>query len=268
MDAEQLFLACLGLVERLVATTCRRHRLTREESEDFASVVKLKLLADDYAVLRAYGGRSSLRGYLAAVVQHAYLDHCNHLWGKWRPSAEARRHGALAVRLETLLHRDGLSIDQACAMAAPAERNEMRRLAPLLPARFPRRFEDGERLARLAAKEGSPEADLLDKEHRQTTEALASALAAAIEELPPADRLLLKLRCEGEVTMVSLARSLGVAPRQLYGQWESLLRRLRAVLEPRLGAAAYPASERRSRVTNSRSARRTSSAWRRVSVLS
>ena len=41
-DFERLFLDNLALIDRIVATTCRRNRLTKEESEDFASVVKLK----------------------------------------------------------------------------------------------------------------------------------------------------------------------------------------------------------------------------------
>ena len=91
MDAETLFLEKLPLVDRILAVTSRRNRLTKEEAEDFASVVKLKLIANDYEVLRAFAGRCSLAGYLTAVVQRAYIDHCNHLWGKWRPSAEAGR---------------------------------------------------------------------------------------------------------------------------------------------------------------------------------
>src|SRR5688572_2526377 len=106
-DSERLLLDNLPLLERILAATCRRYRLSREEAEDFSSVVRLKLIADDYQVLRAYAGRSSLASYLGAVVQRAWLDHCNHLWGKWRPSAEARRLGPLGIRLDTLLHRDG-----------------------------------------------------------------------------------------------------------------------------------------------------------------
>ena len=91
MDAERVFLDNLALIDRIVAATCRRNRMTAEETEDFGSSLKLKLIANDYEVLRAFEGRCSLGGYLTAVVQRAFIDHRNHLWGRWRPSAEARR---------------------------------------------------------------------------------------------------------------------------------------------------------------------------------
>ncbi len=42
------------------------------------------------------------------------LDYQNHLWGKWHPSAEAKRLGPMAVRLERLRYRDQLSFEEAC----------------------------------------------------------------------------------------------------------------------------------------------------------
>ena len=52
MSPEQIFLAELPRIERVIGATCRRHRLRAEEAEEFASTVRLKLIADDYAVLR------------------------------------------------------------------------------------------------------------------------------------------------------------------------------------------------------------------------
>ena len=40
-------------------------------------------------------------------------DWRNARWGKWRPSAEARRQGALATHLERLMRRDGLTFEEA-----------------------------------------------------------------------------------------------------------------------------------------------------------
>ena len=90
MDAERLFLDNLALIDRIVAATCRRHRLTAEETEDFGSSVKLKLIANDYEVIRAFQGRCSLAGYLTAVILRAFIDHRNHLWGRWRPTGFLR----------------------------------------------------------------------------------------------------------------------------------------------------------------------------------
>ncbi len=231
MDLERLFVDNLPLIERIIAATCRRNRLTKEESEDFASVVKLKLIADDYGVLRTWCGKSTLPGYLLTVIQRAYCDHRNHLWGKWRPSAEARRLGPLAMKLDTLLYRDGMTLDEACATAAPEDRDEMRRLAPMLPPRTKRRWEDVEQLEQLPAGEASPEALLLERERCEAAAGIERVLAEALGTLSAEDRLLVQLRFERGVKLASLARSYGVEGRQLYRRWELLAKKLRKVLE-------------------------------------
>ncbi|HET9767705.1 MAG TPA: sigma-70 family RNA polymerase sigma factor [Thermoanaerobaculia bacterium] len=233
VELERLFLDNLAFVERVVAKTCRRNRLTKEEGEDFASVVSIKLIADDYGVLRKFTGTcgASLRGYLIAVVQHAYQDHRNRQWGKWRPSAEARRLGPLAVKLDTMLHRDGLTLDEACALAAPEDREEMQRLASKLPARTKRRMEDTQQLEQVPSSERSPEARLIDDEREQIVAGLRRELAAALAGLKPEDRLLLQLRLERRLSLASVAKAYGVEARQLYRQWELLIRQLRTRLE-------------------------------------
>lgn len=232
-DLERLFLDNLALIDRIVASTCRRNRLTKEESEDFASVVKLKLLADDYAVLRKFTGKcnGSLRGYLVAVVQHAYQDHRNHLWGKWRPSAEARRLGPLAMKLDTMLHRDGLTLDEACALAEPGDREEMQRLATKLPPRARRRMEDVQQLEQVPSSDRTPEAVLIDRERETVGDTLERVLAEAVAALKAEDKLLLHLRLERRLSLASVAKAYGVDPRQVYRRWELLIKQLRTRLE-------------------------------------
>lgn len=232
-DFERLFLDNLALIDRIVATTCRRNRLTKEESEDFASVVRLKLIVDDYAVLRKFTGKcdASLRGYLIAVVQHAYQDHRNRQWGKWRPSAEARRLGPLAVKLDTQLHRDGLTLEEALALAAPEDREEMQRLATKLPSRTKRRMEDVEELEQLPSRDRSPEARLIDRERETVAVDLDRVLADAVQGLIPEDQLLIQLRLERGLSLASVAKAYRCEPRQLYRRWELLIRQLRTRLE-------------------------------------
>jgi RNA polymerase sigma factor (sigma-70 family) len=232
MDFERLFLDNLALIDRIVAATCRRNRLTKEEAEDFASVVKLKLIGDDYAVLRKFAGKldASLRSYLIAVVQHAYQDHRNHLWGKWRPSAKARRLGPLAIKLDTLLSRDGLTLEEACALA-PDDREEMQRLVSKLPPRAKRRMEDTRELQHLPSGDSTPEAMLIEREREQVAESLERVLAEAVKGLTEEDRLLLHLRLERRLSLASVAKAYGVEARQLYRRWELLIRQLRTQLE-------------------------------------
>jgi hypothetical protein len=60
-DPEEVLVSHLDLIERLIAFTVRRHGLVRVEAEEFASTVKLKLVEDDFAVLRSFERRSSSR---------------------------------------------------------------------------------------------------------------------------------------------------------------------------------------------------------------
>ena len=78
MDAEQLFLAHLPLIEEVATKTCRRRHLRPEDAEDFLSLVRMKFFTDDYQVLRRFQGRSSFPTYVTTVVQHLFLDYCNH----------------------------------------------------------------------------------------------------------------------------------------------------------------------------------------------
>jgi RNA polymerase sigma factor (sigma-70 family) len=231
MDLEKLYLDNLALIERIIALTCRRQRLTKEEGEDFASEVTLKLLANDYEVLRRFSGRCTLAGYLTTVVQHAFLDHRNHLWGKWRPCAEAKRLGPLAIKLDMLMNRDRMSLEAACATVPAEDREAMRALAPRIPVRVKRTVEGTAELDRMPASDGSPEAHLLSEERERAAAGLERILAVAVEGLSAEDRLLIQLRLGNGVSLANVARSYGQDARQLYRRWETLLRRLRGTLE-------------------------------------
>jgi RNA polymerase sigma factor (sigma-70 family) len=237
VSPEQIFLAELPRIERVIGATCRRHRLRSEEAEEFASTVRLKLIADDYAVLRKFQGRCALATYLTTVVERVFLDWRNQLWGKWRPSAEARRLGPLAVRVETLLAREGRSLPDVCQILAASpdgaglDRAEVERIADRLPARVRRRREGVEELDRLPSPEARPDQELEAREQeaeRRRTEAL---LAAAIARLPASDRLLVRMRVEDGSTVADIARALGLEARSLYRRLEGIYRTLRHELE-------------------------------------
>src|SRR5262245_41090990 len=79
---EDLFVSQLRLVERIVASICRRQRLRAEDGEDLASFVRLRLIENDYAVFRKFQRRSSLSTYLTTVIQRFCLDFQTARWGK------------------------------------------------------------------------------------------------------------------------------------------------------------------------------------------
>ena len=141
VDPADLFQSQLPLIEGVIRSLVRRRQMAAAEAEEFASHVRLKLIEGDYHILRQFRERSSLGTYLSTVVGHLFQDYRNSQWGKWRPSAQARRAGELAVRLEKLLHRDGVPFQQAVEVLLVTERvaatrAEIDALRAQLPARM------------------------------------------------------------------------------------------------------------------------------------
>ncbi|MSO61184.1 MAG: hypothetical protein EXQ50_03690 [Acidobacteria bacterium] len=72
VDYQRLLLEHLPLIDHIVRTTGRRSHLSAGEQEDFAGFVRLRLIEDDYAILRKFQNRSALqtsrRGRGAAVA--------------------------------------------------------------------------------------------------------------------------------------------------------------------------------------------------------
>jgi RNA polymerase sigma factor for flagellar operon FliA len=233
---EALFVSGLPHIEAAIRFACRRNGCRAEEAEEFAGHVRLKLIEDDYAVLRKFEGRSSLRTYLAIVVQRLMLDFRNARWGKWRPSAEARRLGDVALRLEALLYRDGHTLAEAGELLRGREGRklgdgELHELARRLPVRQPRRHEPESALAELPAAGEGAEAFVRERERIERAREIRALLHREVEALPTEDRLILRLRFEQGSTMGDVARVVGGEAKPLYRRVERLLGSLRAALE-------------------------------------
>ncbi len=235
---QQIFLENLALIEGIVRQICRRHLCRPDEGEEFAAIVKLKLIEDDYSVLRSYEGRSSLRTFLTVAIQRLYLDHLNHLWGKWRPCEAAKRLGKTAEKLDQLLNRDGYTLHEACEILLTSHRAEVSRerleeIAALLPSRAPRRREGEETLLSLAAPDPAPDAQLMAAEREKTRYTLLEELKEALASLPAEDRLILRLRFEEGIAVATIARSQCLEAKGLYRRIERLEKTLRDQLTRR-----------------------------------
>ena len=232
-SARDEFLDNLSLIDEIVRIVCSRRNLRADEAEEFASTVRLRIIEDDYKVFRRFGGRSTLRTYLVIVIQRMALDFLIEKSSKWRPSTKARRLGDAAVRLEELLVRDGLSLDEACEIVLhgtglTCDRQELVALASELPVRHRMRLVqvDTEQLARRPDPE-TPLTTLQASEARERAGEMVRALQQALASLPAEDRLLLKLRFESGLTVPQIAPILGTKPKPLYKRIEWLLQELR-----------------------------------------
>lgn len=235
MDARAVLEDNLELIHRLASSVCRRNAVYGADAEDFASWARLRLIENDHAILRKFQRRSSLATYLAVVVNNLFRDHRISRWGKWRPSAAARRLGPDAVKLETLIARDGQSVDEAIRTlhenaGIEASATDLIELVAQLPRRVQRRVETSDELDALPAP-AEVENRIQRGERELIAERARGALERALLALDAEDRLVLKLRFDDGWTVATIARSLGLEQKPLYRRVESLLRTMRGRLE-------------------------------------
>ncbi len=245
--SEHDLLAQLAIADRIVSFICARSRLSADEAADFNSHVKLKLLDDDHAILRKFGGLSSIESYLGIIIKRLLLDYRRAAWGNWRPSAEAKRHGETGVLLDRLLTRDGYSVDQAYEVLTTnyrvaLTRDAVERLAERLPARRQARTEGEDSLSLIATSGPSPDQALEAQTRARNRSRITDLLEVARTDLLPRDQLLLTLRFEDGRTVAEISRVLAEDDKVLYRRIDRLLRDLRAKLE-RQGVAAADIAE-------------------------
>lgn len=223
----------LAPVDRAVHRAARRYRLSTSDADDLRSDVWLKLLARRGRILRKLRTVSRTDTYLAKVACNLVLDKQNAEWGKWRPSAAARRGGAEAVLIDRLTTRDGLSQDAAEAWlrcARPGAAIAAGPGATNRPVRHGRRFVALEALDDLVSTERSPFDAWLASESAEDHARLRAALARAVRALSVADRGLLTQRYVWKMSVADIAVAEGIAAKPLYRYFETLLRNVRQEL--------------------------------------
>jgi RNA polymerase sigma factor for flagellar operon FliA len=241
VDRQQLeatFLAQLPAIEQIARSLCRRYGLDREESDDFVGLTRLKLVEDDYAVLRKFRGESSITTYLAVVIAMLMRERHVRTAGRWRPSAEARRQGAWAVRLETLVYRNGWTLREAAETLRSAQLTtlsdrELSAALAKLPRRMPLRPLVAATESSNAAAAGVERADapLLDETKLGEQEAAQTTLEGALDQLSAEDRVVVRLLFWNGLSVADCARALSIPQKPLYRHVGRLLQLLRAKLE-------------------------------------
>jgi RNA polymerase sigma factor for flagellar operon FliA len=236
-DASDLFLENLELIDRTIASVCRRSGLDAGEIEDFVQTAKLRLMENDYAALRAFQGRSSLATYVGAVVMRFLLDERNREWGKWRRSAEAEHLGPRAVELERLLYRHGYTVDEAFHLLAPKDpgitRAGLDALAAQIPPRTRRRKVAVDQAGVVAAPAQTPGVETAEIAAR-----VSEVIRNAIGGIDADDQLLLRLRFDAGMTVAQIARALHRDQQQLYRRLRTICGTLREELDARGVTAA------------------------------
>ena len=228
-----LFTTHAATIDSALAHACRAHRLAPDAADEFRSWATVRLLENDQAILRKFQERSKLRTFLVTVVQRLYLDWRNAEWGKWRPTADARRLGLVAIELERLVLRDQLAYSEAVhtlGSRGVATPDECEAAWVQLPRRPRRKRVDEEDMASLPSNSSASE--LVDSEEaRAEVTALCDALARALAALPDADRTILQLRYWSGQTVARIAALTGEDQKALYRRFDRLCADLRRRLE-------------------------------------
>jgi RNA polymerase sigma factor for flagellar operon FliA len=180
-------------------------------------------------VLRKFEGRCALATYVNVVVQRVFLDWRNRMWGRWRPSTDARRLGPTAILIERLVTRDGWSLDQALETIKVNHHVELdevlRAFCNTLSARVPaRRMVSEDDAAEIASPGPTADDNLVMAERDFLAKRVQTALDRARQGLPPMDRLVLKMRFEDRTAVSDIARALHLEQRPLYRTLERLLK--------------------------------------------
>lgn len=235
-EPREFLLENLPLIRQITASICRRRGMETEDIEDFISEVQLRLISDDYAIIRAFRRRSSFPTFLAAVVTRQLLDYRNRRWGKWHASAEAERLGDTAIAVERALYRDRQTVDEALAALSGEHpeltREDIEELRARLPRRLRRKMVNLDEATAVAAPDVQPDAG-----HSETAARISDVVARYINTLPKDERLILKLRFDADMAVAEISRALSVDQQLLYRRYYKHFRQLRAALE-QAGVAA------------------------------
>jgi RNA polymerase sigma factor (sigma-70 family) len=224
-----------GLVRKVLDRLSRDSGLPPHEVEEFRSWALFRLTENGYRILASWEGRSSFSTYLAVTLTNLLRDYRIHVWGKWRPTAKARREGPEAVLLERLWHRDRLPLNEAIDRmlsehAVSLSRPELERLAARLPLKSERWWVGEEELEKIAV-DGRVEERVEDGERARLAARLRAELVPRLRALPAEERLLLKLCFRDGFTIAAISPILGRPQKELYTMRGRCLKRLRQALE-------------------------------------
>ena len=236
MSAEDLFLSNLPLIERIAGSVCRRNHVDAAETEEFTSHVKLKLIDVNYSVIRKFEGRSSFSTYLTTVITRMFFQYRVQMWGKWRPSAEARRLGDKGITIERMLTRDGYTYAEVVEILTTGEarytRTEIECLYARLPTRYPRIvLVSGPAIPEAEMPFVDPDDRLLHPERGRVARRAGVAVDAAIGRFSAEDQIILRMRFFNTRKVSEIARALSIDQKKIYKRIEKMLSSMKRELE-------------------------------------
>lgn len=237
MTAEQTYQEHLETIRRIASFVAHRNHLNPDEVKDFTQEVCLRLLDDDYAIIGKFEGRSSFSTYLTTVIMRLYQQWRVAMWGKWRPSAEAKRLGDKATTLERLMTRDGYTFSEAVSVLTTPESSqftveELEAIYIRLPPRNPRpTIISGEVSPDVAAADANAADRVETQERRRIARKVGEALDRKLAGMDAEDRLILQMRFWKAMKVPEIAQRLHLDQKKIYKRLDRLFQVVRRALE-------------------------------------
>jgi DNA-directed RNA polymerase specialized sigma24 family protein len=202
-------------IDSVIYGLARRHYLASAELEEFRGAVDRALERNDFELLRAFDGRSTWETYLTTVITRQFYLFQGALWGQWRPTPGAVRHGPAAVLLEELVVRNRFPLHDAIDWMREAHRVDYSR----------------HKLTQLAEQLGLPGAGVARRARAVQADApspeIKRALDQALALVSPDDRLMLELRFRDGQPLTRIAALLKMDARPLQRRIDTALKVIR-----------------------------------------
>lgn len=200
-----------------VAVVARRRRLSAEQRDDLLSYAVCRLLERNVGRGDITSIADCPGAYLRRVVDRLWIDLTNELWGRWRPSAGARRMGKTGVELDRLIRREGLA---ACEAVPIAEHRSSRRRGRDTLYRLARKLRPKPRRVSITAvdpaSDDRPDRRLGRKEEGESLRRALRMLREEMERLDDLSRRVLSGKYLEQLTAGRLGRELDLDDRSVY----------------------------------------------------
>ncbi|HEU0080352.1 MAG TPA: sigma-70 family RNA polymerase sigma factor [Longimicrobiaceae bacterium] len=236
MEPSDLLVAHRQWIEKVAAITCHRNSVWGDEAEEFASLVMMKVIENDYAVLRKFRGESDLKTYLATVVTRRFQEYLRERWGRWRHSAQAERLGQPAKDLEALVYRDRYTLHEAVEVLRTSGRTsasdgELTRLFAELPVRSQRPGTADPTLLDRLPDPARTDDRVIGAEAEERCRKVMEALLRTLSRMDPDDQILVRGRFGEGRSVADIARGLRRDQAPLYRRSERLRDEIRRSME-------------------------------------
>ena len=204
----------LSVIDKAIMAACRRHDVLEDQAEEFASHTKLKLIENDYQLIRSFQGKSSFQTYLFTVINRIFIDWLRMIKGRWRPSEYAKRLGSMGIKLEELMARKKLSYQEACYAikinhGVSLDSSEYRKLADKISKQLlsnPKQVDIP--LEEIKVSKSSLKDPVIDKNSQAIREKIASIIKDVRESLDANDKLILKMHFHDNLGISAISRIL------------------------------------------------------------